>query len=226
MEFLFWITVVLAVVTVVGHGLWALIALIFRLLSGNRARGETRECPFCRRRTPLRGRRCGFCGHALEDPRAEELADLAAMEREIRRLRRAEVINDTVVEALLDKVHTRRAAVHAELSGYVIPEILPDSEQAAPVRPAATPTPASPAQPAAPSQPVPTQPSPSRQAPLTHPAPGPKPVPTAKTVPPTPRQPSTAPPFTPPAPSRPTIPPAPTTVPPREKTPVQPPRTA
>jgi len=99
--------ILLAVITVIGHGIWMLLALIF---GGSRRRqGKIRrECVFCRRMTPVDLNRCDWCGRDLQGHLATELADLQALERQLKRFGRRGELKGTVVKSLLDRVQGYR----------------------------------------------------------------------------------------------------------------------
>ena len=80
----FWLFVILTVVTLVGHGIWVLVALVIRAIAGvespkqKRAK-TTRACPFCGGLTPTGRDRCDVCGRPVESPMAKEVADAQAV---------------------------------------------------------------------------------------------------------------------------------------------------
>ena len=72
--------IVLAVVTLVGHGIWALVAAVFRALTGESRTHRWEQsirCPGCGQNNPVTRSRCDWCGIVLKG----ELADLAALRR-------------------------------------------------------------------------------------------------------------------------------------------------
>ena len=55
---LFVIFVVLTIVTLVGHGIWVLLAALF----GGGRETPSQTCGFCGRSTPANRNRCDWCG--------------------------------------------------------------------------------------------------------------------------------------------------------------------
>ena len=51
--------VLLTVMTVIGHGIWVLLATIF---GGGRSKAASRLCGFCGRPTPVDHAKCDWCG--------------------------------------------------------------------------------------------------------------------------------------------------------------------
>ena len=99
------IVVILAIVTLVGHGLWLLLAALFGRRSG-------RTCPFCHRRT-VRSDRCDHCQRALESRPASELDDLAAVERQLGRFRARGTLKPAVVDQMLQRLQAYRQGLTA-----------------------------------------------------------------------------------------------------------------
>src|SRR3954452_21725798 len=72
MDVIFWIVVVLGIITLIGHGIWVLLAWFFRLLGSRSPRPIPAEmCPRCGavwdRRNGLN--RCELCNWPAESPR-------------------------------------------------------------------------------------------------------------------------------------------------------------
>ena len=104
---LFFLFVLLAIATVFGHGLWVLLAWIFR---GCRPKARpSRPCVYCGRKTPHQDRRCQWCGKDLGARRAAELEDIAAVERQLKRFLNAGAIKPAVFENLVGRVRRYRA---------------------------------------------------------------------------------------------------------------------
>ncbi len=80
------LVIALGVITLVGHGIWALLAMIFS--GGKRPAGNVAVCAFCGRSTSAGEPRCDWCGRELHNPAADEFRDLAAVERQLQRWRR------------------------------------------------------------------------------------------------------------------------------------------
>ena len=97
----------LAVIAVLGHGIWVLVAMLFG--GGLRRQWLTRPCVFCRRKTPVDLERCDWCGKDLHGPLASELFDLEALRRQLRRFRESAVLKPEVVDTMVARVDAYRA---------------------------------------------------------------------------------------------------------------------
>ena len=103
------VLLVLGTITVVGHGMWLILAAIFR---GGARRERSLACPYCARSTPAADRNCSWCGRDLDAPTARELLDLAAFVRQVERLRdRGAVDADTAARLLAEACQQRGHAV-------------------------------------------------------------------------------------------------------------------
>jgi len=95
---------VLTIVTLVGHGIWVMVAAIFRALAASSA-GEGSDhpvpCPHCKRNNPANLHHCAWCGKLLRGDVTGELSDLAALGRQLRRLQEGGAVDPAVVEDLL-----------------------------------------------------------------------------------------------------------------------------
>ncbi len=98
------IAIVLTIVTLVGHGIWALLAAIFG--AGRKKPGQT--CAFCGRLTPAGYDRCDWCGKDLATPKARELSDLEAVLRQLWRFREKGTLKPRVVDRLLYRLQEYR----------------------------------------------------------------------------------------------------------------------
>src|SRR5262245_56311385 len=87
MEALLIVLLVLALVTLVGHGIWIGLAALGRSLTGAgevRGRVERDErCPGCGARLNDRERDCPNCGLVRDGARARQLRDLAVARRQV-----------------------------------------------------------------------------------------------------------------------------------------------
>ncbi len=82
-------TIVVAVITVLGHGIWVVLAAIVRWLAGAGRDSPKlpRHCPACRLRIPAESIRCKYCGCELTPlPAARPASDLPATLRQLARL--------------------------------------------------------------------------------------------------------------------------------------------
>lgn len=104
------LAIVLAVVTVLGHGLWVLAAMAIRAITGRplRQRPAVRPCLACGQPTSAERDRCDWCGVSSADPRWAEIVDHAAFVRQLRRLERSGAMTRDEVENLLSRAETQR----------------------------------------------------------------------------------------------------------------------
>jgi hypothetical protein len=104
--------VVLVLVTVIGHGIWVVVAAIIRALAGGPRRSSAKvlpiECPGCGRLLPFQRGDCEWCGLDLTSPKAAELTDLEATDRQLERFWRRKVLERSLLERLQDAIRTRR----------------------------------------------------------------------------------------------------------------------
>ena len=118
------IIVLIVVLAVIGLAIYGLVALLARrgthLWVGGRTQSvpgadqklgpgkDRRQCVFCGNMTPSGSDRCDCCGRDLRTPLAEELADLEALERQLRRFRDNQSLKTEVVGNLLTRVQGYR----------------------------------------------------------------------------------------------------------------------
>jgi hypothetical protein len=150
---LFVIGIVLSAVTLVGHGIWVLLAFLFR--GGEATAPASRRCASCGSLTSALESRCQCCGRLLNDRLADELADLAAVDRELPRLGHAGAISAEETADLLVRVRDYRqkllsppapaerpaAAVETPIVAWAVPEPTPSPAVVArsPARPVVQP---------------------------------------------------------------------------------------
>ena len=104
---LFAVAIILTVVTLVGHGIWVMLAALFG--GGKRPRSSLRRtCPFCGQFTSTLDPRCDWCGRETNTPRSAELADLKAVERQLRRFRASGAMKPQAVDRLLLRLESYR----------------------------------------------------------------------------------------------------------------------
>ena len=108
MGYLFTLLIILTLVTLVGHGIWVLLAAINRALSGGPVPAMQKRCLFCGQLTAADARRCDWCGRETTGQTAEELADIEAFVRQVKRLQRAGSITDAAANGLLARAETYR----------------------------------------------------------------------------------------------------------------------
>ena len=99
--------IILTVVTLVGHGIWVLLATLF---GGGRQPDASRgrKCPFCGEYTSALALRCDWCGRMVGDWLTAEIADLEAVERQLRRFRESGAMKPEVAARLLARVRDYR----------------------------------------------------------------------------------------------------------------------
>ncbi len=122
------LAIVLGVITLVGHGIWVLLALIFG--GGKRPAENAALCVFCGHHTPTADPRCQWCGRELHTVAADELRDLAAVERQLLRWRQTGRLTSKEYERLLDRVRGYR-------DGLLRPAVARQEERPAAAPPAA-----------------------------------------------------------------------------------------
>ncbi|MHB9046607.1 MAG: hypothetical protein ACYC35_11755, partial [Pirellulales bacterium] len=128
----------LTVVAVLGHGIWLFAAAIFRALG----RGEPTDdsgplCPHCFQPVSKSTGVCPWCNEGRTAARAGELADLAAVERQLKRWTDSGFMDPAAAEEIRSQVRGYRN----QLTGV--------TDSPAPSHPAAPATPAAPREPAA-----------------------------------------------------------------------------
>ncbi|HEV3079064.1 MAG TPA: hypothetical protein VGY66_04770, partial [Gemmataceae bacterium] len=143
MEIILVVLVVLAMVTVIGHGIWLLLAGFFRALSG-RDSGQRKtvssassgaKCLQCGR--PLRSleAHCPTCGLARAAPVASELDELDATARQLAAFRAGGSLDQATYDRLSECVRTRRrlltaARLISSVKANKEPEAVPAQAQA------------------------------------------------------------------------------------------------
>ena len=195
-----WIVVVgliaLAVVTVVGHAIWLMIAAICGIETSKTA---SRHCVFCDRETT--SDRCGWCDKDLTTPLALELQDLQAVERQLQRFRKRGALKDDEIEGFRKRLQAYRRSVLSPAKAAEQPTLVKPIEEPAP----------KPAPVATPIKPPVVPPQAPKPAPVVTPKPVAEPKPTVAASPTWSPQaakvavPATAPrpaPYVPPAPPR------------------------
>jgi hypothetical protein len=108
------VLVALLLVAAVGHGLWLMLAAMVRAMTGSsppRPDHERRqECPACREPVPAGARRCVVCDFRLRGRTADELRDIEAAVRQLRRFRDGGTLDDPTYDSLREEC--RRARRH------------------------------------------------------------------------------------------------------------------
>jgi hypothetical protein len=105
----------------VGHGIWLALAAMFRSIRGESAQAShcesLEQCPVCRDPVRVDARYCPTCHFALHGRAADELRDIAATTRQLRRLREDNAINLDECERLLDECHRARRRLLKRIHG-------------------------------------------------------------------------------------------------------------
>ena len=118
LAFLCALTIVLAVVTIVGHGLWVAIAWILGTFTGENARQQNpqgKACAKCGARFGVKEGRCVVCGAVPNvDPASTLRDELTTTARQLRRLLDRGAITD-------DQYHALASAIAADLSRLAAP---------------------------------------------------------------------------------------------------------
>lgn len=112
----------LTVVAVVGHLLWLAAAAVFHLLFGRSAREkplspEQSHCDFCGRVVGKGDRHCAHCGRDLLGTAAEEMDDIRAVFRQLKRWRRTGRISEAEQIRWHQWLEERRGELLAERRG-------------------------------------------------------------------------------------------------------------
>ncbi len=197
-EVLLALLMLLAVVTAVGHFIWVTLAWIFRAMVGT-SDVKTHvilPCPWCEQSTTVERSRCQWCGRALFDTKARELADLAAVRRKTQQWQSQGKLDPDRAKAQLLRIESERRVLLGQ-SPLAMATVKPAAAKPEIAKPAATPatTPAT----ETPVEAIVIEPPPS-----TFPAK--PPVAAARFVPSTPAEPPAPTPAAAPKPARPTAP--------------------
>lgn len=110
-------------ITVVGHGIWLLIAFIFRQLSGNKSSKRAGQpCPHCRHPQGVVAGRCLACGRVPQvNPGAALEQDLEATARHLKRLYDRKIVSQEQFEHLLRAVSDDLARLRGSPSPFAQP---------------------------------------------------------------------------------------------------------
>lgn len=149
-----WLLVALTIITLVGHGIWALLAFTLRALFNLQEPEIKTACPHCHRQTSARREPCEWCGRPRHVAASTEMADVAAVERQLERWRTRGQLTPSEAGGLMTRVKAYQQSLAAGASAAPLPAV---PMPAAPMP--AAPMPAAP-MPAAtmPASPTPTAP--------------------------------------------------------------------
>ena len=104
-EIVCFLFVVLAIVTLVGHGIWVFLAFVF---GSRRNKRKTRSCPFCGKNISARDDLCMWCMRDLNTLLAAEISDIDAMLRQLKRLQQQNILQDEVVDKLSQRLKSHK----------------------------------------------------------------------------------------------------------------------
>ena len=145
-------SIVLAVVTVVGHGIWVAIAWVFRTFGGEGGTNQDpqgKPCASCGARFGVKGGRCVVCGAVPNvRPLAAQRDELTTTARQLRRLLDKGAITDDQYQSLATVIASELARHGAALPSMPLAgsKLAPgEPPQGSPFAPAQSITPAAPA---------------------------------------------------------------------------------
>src|SRR4051794_14679121 len=117
MNILLPLLIAVAVITLVGHSIWVICALVLRGLFGSPSRpplqtgdalSEARFCPACRNRMAPGARHCLGCGLEVTSAAARELAEFAVVLRQLDAFIARQELEPGTVEAVRQSIIARR----------------------------------------------------------------------------------------------------------------------
>lgn len=82
-----WLLIALTLITLIGHGIWSIVAFTLRAIFNLHEPEAKAACPHCGRQTALRRPSCEWCGRSRQTGAPTETDDLAAVERQLERWR-------------------------------------------------------------------------------------------------------------------------------------------
>jgi hypothetical protein len=129
------LAVVLAIVTVIGHGIWVVLAWAARSLLGPVQQyppADVEPCPYCNRSTLLGKHFCQWCSADLTSRVASQLGDLKAIERKLTRLRDSGIVTRDDAHGFLEMLKDCRAKLLATTRVAKPNPAKPAPEKAAP----------------------------------------------------------------------------------------------
>jgi hypothetical protein len=120
MEIFISLLVLLGFITLIGHGIWVVLAWLFRTLAGvsSPAPGVNlkptdlpQRCAGCGQFLLPRQACCAKCGLECKSPIAAELQDLVVTARELAKLHQVDAVDPPTYEQMLGCIETRRRAL-------------------------------------------------------------------------------------------------------------------
>jgi hypothetical protein len=125
---------VLAIVMLVGHGLWLLVSAVVRALGGGGRKpapaAAREQCAGCGMKLAPGQDRCWWCGLGQASSEAAELADLKGMARQLRRFHEQGLLDITALERLQGQVEARRRVLMQQ--ALLGPQATPAAQPARP----------------------------------------------------------------------------------------------
>jgi hypothetical protein len=110
MEWILPSLITLALITVIGHGIWVLIRTVFRAISGHSNEPETfsYKCAVCGTNLSARSNYCGFCG-SKQETQERIPADLDFIIRQLNRMVSLGRIDQTTYKSIMQAIEEDRA---------------------------------------------------------------------------------------------------------------------
>ncbi len=84
LQIVFFLGILLVIITLVGHGIWVFLAFLFR---GGQKKSKHRDCVYCGKSTTVYENRCQWCMRDLNSELAAELSDIDALLRQLGRFK-------------------------------------------------------------------------------------------------------------------------------------------
>ena len=104
-EIYVWLFIILVIMTLLGHGIWVFFAFLFR---GSKPIDKRRPCVFCGKYVPIEANFCHWCMRDLKSPQAEEVADIDALLRQLKRFQQQGTVDAETVKAITQRAKEYR----------------------------------------------------------------------------------------------------------------------
>ncbi len=136
-EVLLFLFILLVAVTVIGHGIWVLLAWMVRVMAGKGPREAAVHlpCPWCEQVTTIEQGRCQWCGRTLFDRQARGMSDLTAVRRKIQEWQPQGKLSPEQAKAQLLEIESERRVLMG-LSPLAMTTASPAASKPASARPA------------------------------------------------------------------------------------------
>ena len=131
------VLVAVATITVVGHGIWVLLARLSRALMAPEDKyppAKIEPCLFCNQPTPAGQHYCQWCNANLRSVEASYLSDLKAAQRSVKHLRDNAILDVKAADDLLEMLRGCRGkllAARAAVKPIRAPTAVPAAARAA-----------------------------------------------------------------------------------------------